>query len=119
MFHSWFWNASFEWGRPEVEALARSLNSTRITTMQLDSGSLSAGFWAALDEKLPSLTSMCLSEDVTLSAFDVAVFCSRRRHDHTLTISMNKQLYQSINGAQLQASLAGQGISRTQIDDRY
>jgi hypothetical protein len=53
-FRNWFAGAIFEWGRPEIEALAHSLNSTRLTAMELNTGNLSVGFWAALDEKLPS-----------------------------------------------------------------
>jgi hypothetical protein len=108
----------FEWGRPEVEALARSLNSTQVTELDLGGCELSVGFWAALGEELPSLSGLILDSTVTFSAFDLALFCSKIRQGQTFTTSLGQQLYQSINGAQLQASLAGQGMGHIQITDR-
>jgi hypothetical protein len=108
-------DAVFKWGRPEVQALGRSLSSEHLESLQLDCCILTAGFWAALGDELPSLSSLYLHRDVTLSAFDLAVFCSKARQGDTLTISLNRELYESVNGGELQASLVDQGLVHTQI----
>jgi hypothetical protein len=113
-FGAYTHDTDFEWGRPELQALAHSMNSGQLSELELYDCTLTTDFWAALDELVPSLSSLVLN-GVTLSAFDLAVFCSRRRQRRTLCIRLDSQLYQAINGAQLQASLEGHGVVNVQI----
>jgi hypothetical protein len=75
------WGAWFEWGRPEVQALARSLRSEEVTTLTLNHCSLTDDFWAALGEFLPALESLQLGKDVTYSTLDIeqgfVIFCTK------------------------------------------
>jgi hypothetical protein len=75
------WNTCVRWGRPEVQALAHSLRSDRVTTLALDYCYLPEDFWAALDEFMPELETLQLGEDVTYTDLDIGrkfvIFCAR------------------------------------------
>jgi hypothetical protein len=105
----------FDWGRAELQALARSLNSSQLSMVTLDDCHLTVGFWAALEEVLPALDTLTLWGNAECSATDIAVFCSRWRQGHQLTLELCKPLYEAVNGAELQASLAGQGMPHVKI----
>jgi hypothetical protein len=107
--------AVFEWGRPELQALGCSINSSQLSALTLDNCILTVGFWAALDQVLPALRTLTLRSHVTCSASDIAVFCSKRKQGHQLTVTLGKQLYEAHDGAGIQASLVGQGIFHVKI----
>jgi hypothetical protein len=107
--------AAFEWGRAELQALARSLNSSQLSLLALDNCHLTVGFWAALEEVLPALDRLTLCWDVTCSASDIAVFCSRRKQGHQLTLYLCQRLYEEVDGDELQASPVGQGMPHIKI----
>jgi hypothetical protein len=108
--------AVFEWGRPELQALGRSLNSGQLSRLLLTHCIVTAGFWAALDEVLPSLSELWLLDNVICSAADVAVYCSKRKEGHPLTLRLSDALYTAVGGAQLQAALVGQGSVHVSIE---
>jgi hypothetical protein len=107
-------SASFQWGRPEVQALARSLGG-QVTSLQLGDCSLSADFWMALEECFPALRSLYLKKDVTCSAPDVAMFCSTRPADRRFTMDLTADVYDAVSGEQLQASLAARGMTHVKL----
>jgi hypothetical protein len=107
--------ATFLWDDPEVQALGRSLYSPHLSTLGLAHCTLLVGFWAALGNALPSLTTLKLYGTATCSASDIAVFCSKRRPGHQFSLVLSKKLYQAVSGAELQASLAGQGMAHVEI----
>jgi hypothetical protein len=106
--------AAFVWDRPELLALGRSLNSKRLSSVELDDCTLTAGFWAALEEVVPALSHLTLYSYATCSASDIAGYC-KRRQSHQLELELGKELWQAVDGAALQASLVGQGISHVDI----
>jgi hypothetical protein len=102
-------DAVFQWGCPELKALARSMNSGQLSTLELSYCTLTTDFWAALDEVLPSLSSLSLVSGVTCSAADVAVYCSKRKEGQPFTLTLGDAVYTAVGGAQLQAALEAQG----------
>jgi broad specificity phosphatase PhoE len=101
--------AEFEWGRAEVEALARSLGSKEVTTLELSHCTLATDFWAALDEFLPSLNTLRFRKDVRCAPLDLAIFCTKRGQRH-FTLQLGQALYNEVGGGQLGNSLAAQGV---------
>jgi hypothetical protein len=71
----------FEWGRAEVQALAGSLRSDKVTTLSLNYCHLAADSWAALDEFLPELETLQLGKHATYSTLDIGrkfvLLCTR------------------------------------------
>jgi hypothetical protein len=112
-FNAAIYDTDFEWGEAELQALGRSLNSERLSALQLSYCIVTSGFWAALDEVLPSLSDLYLNGDVTGS--DLALFCSKRGQGHMLSIHLQEDLYQSSNGAQLQASLEQHSVANVKV----
>jgi hypothetical protein len=114
-FQGLLWESCFHWGRPEVEALGRSLGTTELRVLELACCTLSADFWAALDEVMPSLEVMELVALVTCSVLDLAVFCSRRRAGRPFSLILRRELYEEYNGAGLQDSLRTQGLTHVSV----
>jgi hypothetical protein len=106
--------ASFQWGRPEVQALARSLGG-QVTTLKLGDCSLQSDFWAALDECFPALTSLQLQEGATCSATDVALFCGTRAAGRPFTLRLIADVYGAVQGEQLQAGLTARGLAHVSV----
>jgi hypothetical protein len=81
VFKGNIWGAQFRWGRAEVQALAGSLRSDRVTRLALDHCFLAGDFCAALDESLPALKTLQLGKDVTYGYLDIGrrfvIFCTR------------------------------------------
>jgi hypothetical protein len=102
--------ASFSWGRAQVEALGRSLRSTQLSSLDLSYCTVHRDFWAAVDEVWPSLKFLRLGDEVTCSASALFVFCSRRQAGKEFTLGLAPELYDSHNGAGLQDSLRAQGL---------
>jgi hypothetical protein len=102
-------DAEFEWGRAEVEAMARSLGGKEITRLELSHCTLATDFWAALDEFLPSLKTLRLQKDVKCPALDLAIFCTKRGQC-PFTLELAQPIYIEVGGAQLAGSLRAQGV---------
>jgi hypothetical protein len=109
-------DAVFEWGRPELQALGRSLSSGQLSSLELSYCILTTGFWAALDEVLPALSSLQLLNDVICSVADVIVYCSKRRNGHPFTLTLGDAVYTAVGGPQLQAALAAQGSVHVSVE---
>jgi hypothetical protein len=107
----------FSWGRPEVEALGRSLRSPQLSVLELSHCTLHTDFWAALDEVFPSLEVLTLGDEVTCSASDLAVFCTRRQAEQPFDLILDPALYESHNGAGLQESLEAQGVEHVSVQE--
>jgi hypothetical protein len=119
-FESYIMGAVFEWGRPELQALGHSLNSSQLSELELSYCHLAAEFWSALDEVLPSLATLCLNTLVACSAADVAGYCSQRKDGlPPLTLRLGDDVYQellhAVGGAELQAALTSQGASHVTV----
>jgi hypothetical protein len=112
-FYGWISGAGFVWGRPELQALGRSLNSQHLSRLDLSDCTLTPEFWAALDEVVPSLTSLTLRDTVTCSATDVAVYCAKRQPGKALTL---RALAQAAHGAELRATLTARGITGVTVE---
>jgi hypothetical protein len=108
-------DAVFQWGRPELQALGLSLKSGQLSTLELDHCLLTADFWAALDEALPSLSSLFLCEDVECSAADVAGYCSKRKEGHPFTLNLSDAVYTAVGGTDLQAALIARGPAHVEV----
>jgi hypothetical protein len=106
--------AIFQWGPPEVQALARSLGG-QVTSLQLGHCILLPDYWVALNECFPALTSLHLLQSVTCSASDVAIFCSTRAADHPFTLYLRGNVYDAIHGQQVQASLLARGMAHVRV----
>jgi hypothetical protein len=107
-------SAVFQWGCPEVQALARSLGG-QVTDLLLGQCSLQSDFWVALDECFPALTSLHLQQSATCYAPDVAIFCSNRPADRPFTLHLTADVYDAVDGEHLQASLAARGITHVAV----
>jgi hypothetical protein len=107
--------SSLYWGRPEVEALGRSLNSTELRVVELSDCTLAADFWAALEDVVPSLEILRLHDGVTCSASDLAVLCSRRQAGRPFSLILAPDLYEEYNGAALQDSLSAQRVTHVSV----
>jgi hypothetical protein len=105
----------FNWGRPEVEALGRSLRSTQLSSLELWHCALHIDFWAALGEVWPSLQVLTLGAGVTCSASDLAVFCTRRQAEQPFKLILAPRLFESHDGAGLQDSLRAQGVLHVSV----
>jgi hypothetical protein len=105
----------FSWGRPEVGALGRSLRQHRAQLLQLSHCTLRTDFWAAVDEVFPSLEVLTLGDEVTCSASDLAVFCTRRQAEQPFDPILDPALYESHDGAGLQEGLEAQGVEHVSV----
>jgi hypothetical protein len=114
--------ATFQWGRPEVQALARSLGG-QVTSLELSYCSLQSDFWVALDECFPALTSLHLELRVTCSAPHVALFCGARAAGRPFTLRLKatadfwgvEGVYSAVQGEQLQAGLEAMGMAHVSV----
>jgi hypothetical protein len=108
-------SATFQWGRPELHALARSLGG-QVTSLGLGHCTLALDFWAALDECFPALTSLQLQKNVTCSATDVAIFCSTRPADRPFVLHLSTDVFPAVQGQQLKAGLAARGMAHVRVE---
>jgi hypothetical protein len=114
--------ATFQWGRPEVQALARSLGG-QVTSLLLSYCSLQSDFWVALDECFPALTSLHMELRVTCSAPHVALFCGARAAGRPFTLRLKatadfwgvEGVYSAVQGEQLQAGLEAMGMAHVSV----
>jgi hypothetical protein len=107
--------SSFTWGRPQVEALGRSLGSAQLSELELSKCTLSTDFWAALDDVMPSLEVLRLLRSVTCSVRDLDIFCSRRQAGRSFSLILAPELYEEYEGAGLQDSLRAQGVTHVSV----
>jgi Leucine-rich repeat (LRR) protein len=103
-----------ELGRAEVAALGQSFGKG-LEELQLSHVTLAAGFWAALDNALPSLKGLVLEEEVTCSAADIGIYCGRRTTASRFVVLMSPSIYKRCGGQQLRKGLQAQGLSHISV----
>jgi hypothetical protein len=101
-------------GRAEVTAVAQSLGKG-LMTLRLNHVMLSAGFWAALDDALPSLGTLALLEQVECCPAEVGLFCGKRSTDRRLLLQMAPVTYQLCGGDALRQGLRAQNVTHIRL----
>jgi hypothetical protein len=105
---------SLQLGRAEVAALAQSLGKG-LRKLELSHCNLTAGFWAALDDALPSLQYLTLREQVNCSAANVGIYCGKRSSANRLVLRMSPGVYQLCQGDELHQGLNAQGLGHITV----
>jgi hypothetical protein len=106
-------SGDFQMGRPEVEAIARTLG-TSLTRLSVWKGTLAPGFWAAVDQHLPGLQSVYVGDSVMLAVSDLSLFCGARV-SRPMKLQLGKQLYQLVDGDRLAAAAKSWGDQRVSV----
>jgi hypothetical protein len=101
-------------GREEVTALAQSLGKG-LLALRLGHCTLAAGFWASLDDALPSLQCLTLEEHVICSAADIGIYCAKRPSARRLLFQMSPFTYQLYGGDLLRQSLRAQKLTHIRV----
>jgi hypothetical protein len=103
-----------ELGQAEVAALAQCLGKG-VELLTLSHCTLTAGFWAALEQALPSLHTLALLEQVRCRAAQVVNFCKKRVSAGGFVLRLSPGLYKRCGGEGFKQDLRTQGLSHISV----